>query len=109
MFGRTNYKSRPTGAGTASGVAGAPRSTRSHELFQHILRAFQFLSATTSLILFSIRLAKIVRLANKASRSNGAVEGILAAAVLYTLVVMALSLGLRAGGGNFASHSVYYL
>jgi hypothetical protein len=41
-----------------------------------------------------------MRLVHKASASNGAVEGIIAAAVLYTLIVMALSLGLRAGGGN---------
>jgi len=100
MFGRTKNTSRPTGAGTASGIGGTPRSTRSHELVHHILRVLQFLSAITSLILFSIRLAKIVRLVHKASRSNGAVEGIIAAAVLYTLVAMALSFGLHAGGGN---------
>jgi len=100
MFGRTKNTSTPTGAGTASGISGTSRSNRSHELLQHTLRALQFLSAIISLILFSVRLAKIVRLVHKASRSNGAVEGIIAAAVLYTLVAMALSFGLRAGGGN---------
>lgn len=69
-------------------------------MFQHLLRVLQFLSAAISLILFSIRLAKIMRLVHKASRSNGAVEGIIAAAVLYTLIAMALRLGLKAGGGN---------
>jgi hypothetical protein len=95
MFGRTKNTTTPTGAGTASGIGGASRSIRSHELVQHILRALQFFSAVTSLILFSIRLAKIVHLVHKASRSNGAVESIIAAAVLYTLVAMVLSFGLR--------------
>lgn len=80
------------------GVAVSPRSTRSNELFRQILRALQFLSAVTSLIVFFLRPAKILRLVHKASRSNGAVEGIIAAAVLYTLVAILLSLGLRAGG-----------
>ncbi|KAE9373878.1 hypothetical protein N431DRAFT_466126 [Stipitochalara longipes BDJ] len=100
MFGRTNNRSTRTGAGAAPGVVGPTRSTRSHELLHHILRALQLISALVSLIVFSVRLAKIVRLVGKASRSNGAVEGIVAAAVLYTLIVMALSLGLRGGGGN---------
>jgi hypothetical protein len=100
MFGRTNNSSTRTGAGTAAGVDTAPRSSGIHKLFQDILRALQFLSATTSLILFSLRIAKIIRLVHRASRSNGAVEGILAAAVLYTLVAMALQCLLRAGGGN---------
>jgi len=100
MFGRTNNSSARTGAGTAAGVDTAPRSSGIHKLFQDILRALQFLSATTSLILFSLRIAKIIRLVHRASRSNGAVEGILAAAVLYTLVAMALQCLLRAGDGN---------
>lgn len=97
MFGRT----KNTTSRNAPGVAtGSPRTTRSHALLQHLLRALQFLSALTSLVLFSLRLAKIVRLVHKASTSNGAVEGIIAAAVLYTLVAMALSFGVKAGGGN---------
>jgi hypothetical protein len=100
MFGRTNNSSTRTGAVTAAGVDGAPRTTRTHEIFQHILRALQFLSATTSLILFSTRIAKIIRLARRASQSNEAVEGILAAAVLYTLAAMALAFALRAGASN---------
>ncbi|CZR50637.1 uncharacterized protein PAC_00511 [Phialocephala subalpina] len=100
MFGRTKNTSTRTGAGTASGVAGSPRQTKSHQLIQHLLRLLQFLSATTSLILFSLHLAKILRLVHKASRSNSAVEGIIAAAVLYTLVAMALTSALKAGGSN---------
>lgn len=96
MFGRTKNTSTRHGAGVATSL----HPKKSHQLIQHILRLLQFLSATTSLILFSIRLAKILRLVHKASRSNGAVEGIVAAAVLYTLIVMALSFGVKAGGGN---------
>ncbi|KAI9052729.1 hypothetical protein LZ554_003003 [Drepanopeziza brunnea f. sp. 'monogermtubi'] len=69
-------------------------------LLQRLLRLFQFLSAFTSLILFSVRLAKIVRLTKRATHSNGAVEGILAAAVLYTLVAMALTCVIKGNGSN---------
>lgn len=48
---------------------------RASPLVQRILRTLQFLSSLVSLILFSIRLAKILRLANRASNSSGAVEG----------------------------------
>lgn len=74
--------------------------SKSRSLLQHVLRVFQFLSATTSLILFSIRIAKIIRLAGRASRSNGAVEGILAAAVAYTLLSMCMRFVIRGGGSN---------
>jgi hypothetical protein len=77
----------------------APRS-RTHNLILHILRILQFLSALTSLILFSVRIAKIIRLTNHATHSNGAVEGILAAAVLYTILATILQLGSRAAGGS---------
>ena len=101
MFGRTKNTSTRTGPGTASGVGTPTRTTTGrHHLFQHLLRLLQFLSALTSLILFSVRLAKIIRLVHKASRSNGAVEGIIAAAVLYTLIATALTFRLRAGGSN---------
>jgi len=76
------------------------RPSRSHSLLEHGLRAFQFLSAATSLILFSVRIAKIIRLANRASRSNGAVEGILAAAVAYTLLSMCVRCIVRGSGSN---------
>jgi hypothetical protein len=79
----------------------APRS-RTHNLILHVLRVFQLLSALTSLILFSVRIAKVIRLTNHATHSNGAVEGILAAAVLYTIIATILQLGNRAvlGGSN---------
>jgi hypothetical protein len=77
----------------------APRN-RTHNLIFHVLRVLQFLSALTSLILFSVRIAKIIRLTNHATHSNGAVEAILAAAVLYTIIATILQLGSRAAGGS---------
>jgi hypothetical protein len=71
-----------------------------HTLLTHILRILQFLSDAISLILFSLRISKIIRLAGRASRSNGAVEGILAAAVLYTLIAMLSQLGIRGTSSN---------
>lgn len=73
------------------------RASRLNYWFQRLLRVFQFLSALISLGLFSARLAKIIRLTHLASKSNGAVEGILVAAVLYTLTVMLLTFLLKHG------------
>ncbi|KAK0103140.1 hypothetical protein ONS95_014940 [Cadophora gregata] len=73
---------------------------RKPSLLDRLLRTFQFLSSLTSLIVFSIRLRKIISLAGRATRSNGAVEGILAAAVLYTLIAMALKFAIKGTGSN---------
>lgn len=71
---------------------------RQNHLLQKILRVFQFLSSVISLGLFSARLYKIYRTVQRASASNGAVEGILAAAVAYTLISMIMKFVLKAGG-----------
>jgi len=71
---------------------------RANHTLQKIWRVLQFLSATISLGLFSARLAKIIRLVHRATTSNGAVEGILAAAVAYTLISMLLKFVLKQGG-----------
>ncbi|KAK0702263.1 hypothetical protein B0H67DRAFT_688017 [Lasiosphaeris hirsuta] len=69
-----------------------------------ITRVFQFLSSVISLGIFSSRLAKVYRLINSiktrrgVNRSYGAVEGILAAAVLYTIIAMLTSMLLKGGG-----------
>ena len=76
------------------------RNARSYGVFQKLLRIFQFLSAVVSLALFSARIYKIIRLSRRASVSNGAVEGILAAAVLYTIIATLLTLAFRTGGPN---------
>ncbi|GAB7354833.1 hypothetical protein MBLNU459_g5214t1 [Dothideomycetes sp. NU459] len=68
---------------------------RNSAAFQRILRVLQFLSALISLALFSARLYKILLTARRASRSNGAVEGILAAAVLYSLIAMLLKFAVK--------------
>ncbi|KAM0342911.1 hypothetical protein ACHAPU_009115 [Fusarium lateritium] len=72
--------------------------------FLRLTRVVQFLSAVISLGLFSARLRKVYNLVNaiKTRRgvngSFGAVEGILAAAVLYTLIAMLVGLFLKRGG-----------
>lgn len=73
---------------------------RASDIFQRLLRVLQFLSAFISLILFSIRLAKIRRLAGRASHASGAVEGILAAAVLYTIALMLIKFLARNRGSG---------
>ncbi|KAI1814039.1 hypothetical protein GGS20DRAFT_550302 [Poronia punctata] len=69
-----------------------------------LTRVFQFLSSVISLGLFSQRLYKVYRLVNSVktavgvNRAFGAVEGILAAAVLYTIIGLVLTALLRGGG-----------
>lgn len=60
---------------------------RNSPTVQRGLRFLQFLSSLISLILFSMRISRVIAIAKKANRAQGAVEGILAAAVLYTLLV----------------------
>lgn len=59
---------------------------RQNHAFQTAMRVFQFLSSTISLGLFSSRLRKILKFTGRASASNGAVEGILAAATFYSVL-----------------------
>ncbi|KAF2492801.1 hypothetical protein BU16DRAFT_466551 [Lophium mytilinum] len=80
------------------------KHTALYRWFLRLTRVLQFLSAVISLGLFSSKVYKIYRLVNRIktqrgiSGSDGAVEGILAAAVLYTLVAMIMTLLLRGGG-----------
>jgi uncharacterized membrane protein len=72
------------------------RESRANLWFQRILRFIQFLSPIISIGLFASRLVKIVHRAPNEARghltaSNGAVVGILAAAILYTIIAMLLS------------------
>ncbi|KAF4437384.1 hypothetical protein F53441_13061 [Fusarium austroafricanum] len=72
--------------------------------FLRLTRVLQFLSAVISLGIFSARFRKVYHLVNAfktrrgVNSSYGAVEGILAAAVLYTLIAMLMSLLLKRGG-----------
>ena len=68
---------------------------RASRAFQRAMRVLQFLSSLLSLAFFSSRLAKILALGRRASNSNGAVEGILAAAVAYNIMTMITSLLLK--------------
>ncbi|KFA63834.1 hypothetical protein S40285_04474 [Stachybotrys chlorohalonatus IBT 40285] len=69
-----------------------------------IARLLQFLSAVISLGIFSARFHNVYRLVNAfkpshgVNRSYGAVEGILAAAVLYTLMALVFMTMFRGGG-----------
>jgi hypothetical protein len=69
-----------------------------------LTRVLQFISAIVSLGIFSARLRKVYRLVNTiktrqgVNSAYGAVEGILAAAVLYTLLAMLLTFLLKRGG-----------
>jgi hypothetical protein len=73
------------------------KNTAFYRWLLRLTRLLQFISSVVSLGIFSQRLAKVYRLVNsiKARRgvngAYGAVEGILAAAVLYTLITILLS------------------
>ncbi|KAH7002945.1 hypothetical protein EDB82DRAFT_482270 [Fusarium venenatum] len=100
----TNYQTeRETGLLTRW----VPNKLKHSGLYRWILRLtriLQFLSSVISLGLFSARLRKVYNIVNViktrrgVSAAFGAVEGILAAAVLYTLIGMILSLLLKGGG-----------
>jgi len=69
--------------------------SRLYPLFLRLTRLLQLGSALSSLIVFSIRVRKLLVLSQSLSRATGAVEGILAAAVAYTLAVTILTFALK--------------
>ena len=80
------------------------KHTAAYRWFLRLTRFLQLVSSVVSLGLFSQRLYKVYRLVNSiktrrgVNGSYGAVEGILGAAVLYTLVATIMSLVLKGGG-----------
>jgi hypothetical protein len=80
------------------------KHTALYRWFLRLVRVLQFLSAVISLALFSRRVYKVYRLVNTIktrvgiNHSMGAVEGILAAAVLYTILATIFQFVLRGGG-----------
>lgn len=78
-----------------------------YRLFLRFTRVLQFLSSIISLGIFSSRMYKVYRLINTiktrhgVSKSYGAVEGILAAAVLYTLIATLMSFILKGRGAKW--------
>ena len=84
-----------------------PAKLKSSALYRWWLcftRVLQFLSAVISLGIFSSRVYKVYRLVNSIkterglNHASGAVEGILAAAVLYTIIATLMMCVLRGGG-----------
>jgi len=100
MLGRKNKQAASGSTANGYGTNDTHSGVKSQPWYQKLLRVLQFLSAIISLALFSTRVAKVLRLTKKLSHSSGAVEGILAAAVAYTVLVTALQLCTRAGGPN---------
>ncbi|KAF5255889.1 hypothetical protein FOXYS1_13672 [Fusarium oxysporum] len=102
-YGTTYDRGRETGLLTRW-VPDRLKHSRLYRWFLRLTRVAQFLSAVISLGLFSARLRKVYNLVNAiktrrgVNSSYGAVEGILAVAVLYTLVAMLMSLLLKGGG-----------
>lgn len=88
---------KPTGLLTRF-VPARLRHTAFYRILLRLTRVLQFVSAVVSLGIFSQRLYKVYRLVNSiktrrgVNGSYGAVEGILAAAVLYTLLTTILGL-----------------
>ncbi|KAF3004046.1 hypothetical protein E8E13_001471 [Curvularia kusanoi] len=88
----THYQEeKPTGLLTRF-VPARLRHTSFYKIFLRLTRVLQFISSVVSLGIFSQRVYKVYRLVNSIktrrgiNKSFGAVEGILAAAVLYTLI-----------------------
>lgn len=78
------------------------RRSRFYPLFLRLTRLFQLLSALASLVVFSIRVRKLYNLYESLSTATGAIEGILAAAVAYTISVTALTfVSKRTGASAF--------
>lgn len=75
--------------------------------FLRLVRVLQLGSASASLAIFSSRVWKVYRLVNSiktrrgVNNATGAVEGILAAAVLYTLLATLMSLSLKGRGAKW--------
>ncbi|KAK2004986.1 hypothetical protein LX36DRAFT_142288 [Colletotrichum falcatum] len=89
------HHKKPTGLLTRF-VPARLQDSKFYGLFLRLTRVLQFLSSVISLGVFSQRLFKVYRLVNSiktrrgVNGSYGAVEGILAAAVLYTLITTIL-------------------
>lgn len=70
-----------------------------NKAFQSTCRVMQCLSCIVSLILFALRLHRLAQhVIDTVTASNGAVMGILAAAVLYTISGMIIRSALKNGG-----------
>lgn len=102
--GRTEYDNGHETGLLTRWVPNKLKHSSLYRWFLRLTRVLQFVSAAVSLGIFSARFHRVYRLVNaiKTRRgvndAYGAVEGILAAAVLYTLVAMLMQLLLKRGG-----------
>lgn len=71
------------------------RHSKFYPTFLRVLRFLQLASALSSLVVFSIRVRKILQLYKNLNTATGAVEGILAAAVAYTILTTAITFCLK--------------
>ena len=71
------------------------RRSKFYPTFLRVLRFLQFASALSSLVVFSIRVRKVLQLYKALNTATGAVEGILAAAVAYTIFTTAITFCLK--------------
>jgi len=74
-----------------------PKAISSHPLYPHLLaaiRIIQFLSSLISLILFSVYISHLLA---TIVRAQGAVQGILAAALAYTIIATLISIFVKVG------------
>ena len=76
------------------------KQSKAYKIWLKFLRVLQFLSAIISLGIFSGRVYKVIKLYKRINASSGAVEGILAAAVAYTILATILQLCLRRTGSH---------
>ncbi|KAK8123135.1 hypothetical protein PG984_011805 [Apiospora sp. TS-2023a] len=73
------------------------RASKANRMLQKVARILQFISAVVSLGFFSQRLKSILTRSHDYNKSDGAVEGILAAASLYSLLATLMQFALRHG------------
>jgi hypothetical protein len=76
------------------------KHSKLYQIWLRFTRVLQFLSAAISLGIFSSRVYKVVRLYRRIGTASGAVEGILAAAVAYTIIATILQVCLRRAGSH---------
>ena len=94
MKQRTN-EDRDIQDGGGGGFMNRLKRSALYKIFLRFIRVLQFLSATISLGMFSSRVYKVLKLVKRVNSATGAVEGILAAAVLYTILATIIQLALR--------------
>ena len=89
------------GRGGGRGFMNRLKHSTLYKIWLRFTRVLQFLSAIISLGIFSSRVYKVLKLYKRINHSTGAVEGILAAAVAYTILATIIQLALRTKAPNW--------